>query len=1192
MIILLSCSNNSTRKNNFGNNIQLSNVTLVPLNKNSSNQLIIQFNNNLNKDLSNSKFKIINDKNLNDNNIDASNCKIVNAGNSCLIKINFPKDIIFGSFILQASADDYKTSQVIKYDLLDDEFNNYTLGMFTKNLKVPYGSKFSINIPFKSKLKLESAYININGQFDFTNSRIICNNNIKTIPPNQLCNAIIEGIANDKTFFVEIIGYNNNKIIKSNTENINITNQTSANIIPVVTNKIFSPENNLTISFLNNGNQSASNLTISPLMSNETIITNSCTGIINANSTCSITIQKSGGTSGNRTFYFTYNNGSKIDTNYFNSYYQTNSNVPALNMELISGDLYTTINTQKTLTIRVTNYGSTTINSIEFSNQSKQNVNMQYDPLSSCIQNRGYLLPNTYCTLFINYQPTTAERNFLKVYAKINYTTSSGDASYTNTQLVIEYTSNKQLLLTLTKSILYNCELDTSGQINSCSNNASSYGYEFSPLLANIGSKLIILTNNGYYQFCELMEYGLSCDFNSSRIDQLNNLTYGKVLKFNNVSYLYFLKKDNNSLMRCYTSLTNKSIDNCESITNVLNFKEINTFDISNGYIYFPTYNNSNNVFICQLNNYGRIDIKDLTNPCPPNNIGDNLQSSIIFTTINNTKYAYLLSNSKIIRCNYKSPDIMGGTNHFSNCVSLKSTSSYNPINGLSFKIINNHSYLYYIDDKIYRTEIYSDGSISDAEYIELPPDLGNNVAPIQISLNDLYSETKIDYLTENWYDNAFSILPGYVGYQYLMDLNVNTPLQLNFTSSNSEITVGQANFTNNTFQSFSIYATPTTQNVKAKISVIKPKITLPSLDVRIERPIFLLRSSTTSTNYSNYCTYDQITTTNTPFYYSICPKLPITNDALQPLDYAIYRDINNQYYILISSFSQNKIFKCKFNPQMSMNINSQGQNNSLIDSNCQSYDINGKNVTMELKKFKDNQIFLYVTNVIYQRITRFTINQISGELENSKNYDSLLINKNRGVKISPNESYIYIAKVPWSAGSNSAIVRCNLDTNHDIITNTCGDLSFYTGSSPTGNTINLFDQTTPYNLDFANISGNIYVYFASTDGPNQQYMAINKCRMIENTGDFVECKQWKNNNILSTYYQAFTGIRMISVAPPSLYFTDADSNYISGTKVIKSFSLDYAGDIYSYQSINYNNGTDKNFPSQVEGVYFANSVN
>jgi hypothetical protein len=1243
LLSLVCCSEKAIKHNNFGNDIQLSNVSSVPITNEGSNLLILQFNNNLAYDLTDTKFDIIDSSGVVSNSsLDVSACAFVRSGDSCLIRISMPHSYV-GSFVLEAKNHEYKSSRVINYGVVD-YYNNYSIGRLDNDLDVSYGSKITLVIPFRSHVTLNDSYVSIDGKFDLTNSKIVCDKQNGIVPANQLCSAIIEGVASSTNFSLAIVG--NQGQYRSNNFEVTLNNAQIGYLVPSVAKKIFTPNESLVVTFLNMGLKAVSNINFTLPSINDSIVNNSCTGSIESNSTCQITIKSVDKVSGNKIFGYIYNNGVSNVSSIFSAFYQTSTNVPVLNMTVVSGNLSTVVGSSESLLVSVSNIGTTPIDSIVFSSESRQNQSMRYEASSSCFTNFGALPVGSSCNLIVKYTPTVAERNYLGIYAKVNYyDRDNNQLTYTNTQINVQYIANLAILYighndqsnTAPNSRFSSCQITESGSIYNCQYESGSGVINSNKILAftsfrnnlNQNKAILVVQDSGDY---------FSCDINSTgrftnciqKIDQKSNLTLtvnAKMLLFAGIRYLYVARNSSSdAVKRCQMSESG-ILSQCENVatgTIQSNFSNFFMFAINNGYMYFPTFDGFGLGFNCAITNDGKFD----ANGCYRSDVGGegyDYITSILFTNVNGKSFAYLLSAKSngggsspsaaknLLRCNYK----LGNSDYanssstkrtndgaLESCVILNTTFNINEARGMDIFRQNGMQYIYYTDatnrSQLYRVKINNDGSVSLPDTIvigtnQLPPQ------PEQLYFSSVYPPTKMQYVTRDWSNGLISVLPGYKISQSIMMLGDVEPNTITYNTNNIKVVAESANFANNTFTSFGINIESTLSGI-ATLTPTATKGSLDNLSIKLESPVFLVKTSFSNAADTSSCFYDF----SSGNFISTCPRLTFPSTVNYRLSYAVFRDLSNNYYLLSSYQGGDKgVERCTLNPKLAGFIINDGlyHNDLLIDKNSctKAVTFNLSNIGIEVKKFKDNTIYLYVTNSNISstdNIYRYRIQESNGIIDTTSiiKYVESRINANRGISISNNESYIYIAR-SFSTTPTPGIAKCNLNNSHDIVTSSCNTIPLYSGNIESGNVINFDNNTKPYDIQFATINNITYSYFAQTDGNNQpNSMAIVKCRVVESNGNFVSCVRWQHSDVSKEWSNRFSGLRMVTLKQSlngtwRLYFTDIGS---TASNIVESFKLDSLGDIESgsYRSINRDSSATMNLVTNNEGIFFLDSIN
>jgi len=231
---------------------------------------------------------------------------------------------------------------------------------------------------------------------------------------------------------------------------ITVNQTTSGNLVTSATNVVVNPSDGSsaqTVTLLNNGNATISGIAITPATP-AVISSNTCTGSLAANATCTFDVNVTSTVSGQTSAVVTYNTGATSgDTTgnlSFNVIYIAPSSSISMSMTSGQGSL---VNTAVSSTSYFNIIVKNTSSSVEFSNITFSTLSvagMSYDTSSTCALNGTQTLDaGNSCTLVVKYSPTAVVLpNSFTIRAVADYLNSGNQQeTYSNASIAVSYSA-------------------------------------------------------------------------------------------------------------------------------------------------------------------------------------------------------------------------------------------------------------------------------------------------------------------------------------------------------------------------------------------------------------------------------------------------------------------------------------------------------------------------------------------------------------------------------------------------------------------------------------------------------------------------------------------------------------------------------------------------------------------------------
>lgn len=496
-LIIISCTGPvKANSNNTGGNVTpspplnaasviMGNITPIPLDGSGSNTTSTIITNNLPEAVYLNSAKITQNGTSTDVTSPGSSlvnlqlCQTIQDHGTCSVIITPPNTN--GSFLLSivfktGGGKSYTASQVITYSNQIPSADGFYYSTLNSNIYNYSGQSTTFTIPFRlaqtyTSLKVEGNNPSFSASYSCPGSILtkgtLCTaqvliNNLGTT--NLVIGSVtITGetstLITDKAPLNKLKNFNNISNLKTRFSakiNLTVSQNTTGNLLTSAINVLVNPStgNAQTVTLLNNGSASITNITIIPV--SPIAVTNSGVGSCNAASgtlaagaSCTFTVNITTNTNVQSSVTINYNNGaSSGNTNgtlSFNVIGVSANLSPGMTMTSGQGSLVgTAINSTVYYNILVANTGNVTLSNITFTNPSVYNAALSWDSSSTCpTSGIATLNVGQSCTLVIKFSPTAViGTNTLTINSTATYTTSTGTSgTYNNASLAVSYSA-------------------------------------------------------------------------------------------------------------------------------------------------------------------------------------------------------------------------------------------------------------------------------------------------------------------------------------------------------------------------------------------------------------------------------------------------------------------------------------------------------------------------------------------------------------------------------------------------------------------------------------------------------------------------------------------------------------------------------------------------------------------------------
>gem|GEM_PF-1773513 len=480
--------------------VTLSNISAIPVTGNQTTTSLVATNNtNLNLTLTSAvisygsqtaTLNLAGDNSIFAGSVNVTQCGTLQANGTCGVMITPPTTT--GSYLITLTftgnfgLKTYTASQIVTYSNAIPSSPGFTYSNLNNNVYVPTGGSSYMIIPFTLDHDTTTLYAYSNSPGAVVPS-LVCPGGT-TYTKGDLCTVYVKiGNLGTATNLIAIVTVsdspNPNPSLSSKTKQnikgatgysfstpVSITTNNVGNLISSAFNPVINPANGqignaVTITLLNNGTATLTGITPTVASGSPVTITNtgagSCgvggaAGTLAANASCTYQVNANTTTSGQSAAYIDYNNGSTSAQLIYTVVYISAAPGPGMSLTAAQGSLQSAlVGTTSTLTVNVTNTGTTSLTSITFSALPVSPTGFSYDTVNSTCSTGGaqQLAVGAKCTLIIKYLPASTQSLSSFNLSSIATYTDQGEQSqtYSGAYLVVQYsafTSNAFVYLT------------------------------------------------------------------------------------------------------------------------------------------------------------------------------------------------------------------------------------------------------------------------------------------------------------------------------------------------------------------------------------------------------------------------------------------------------------------------------------------------------------------------------------------------------------------------------------------------------------------------------------------------------------------------------------------------------------------------------------------------------------------------
>ncbi|TXI98527.1 MAG: hypothetical protein E6Q32_09980 [Neisseriales bacterium] len=379
--------------------------------------------------------------------VDASACQTLAPSGSCALKVT-PTDNSGGLFVNLDFKDPtgkiYTAAQVVSYQSGLPSSNGFIYANNNNLLSVVNNRKSTVAIPFI----LDDNYsaLNVIANLPILSRNIICNGGAYT--KGNLCTALISFPGTNNALNVSLQGTKTDGSLNNAQFNYQMTINAIANLVVDASNLVINPADGTDdklITVLNTGNATATITGVSGAPSALGIGSNTCSGNLAVNGSCTFTVDANSSINGQGTVTIAYNNGSTSTNIAFNAIYIATPNTPSITL-IPNGNLqYVVANSpHKTLTVNVANSGNSVLNNLKFNSlPNAKFVYLTSGVTTPCaLDGSQNLALGTSCNIAIEYTPTSVETGNIISQITANYTNSQNQTtSYNSPTLTTPYSA-------------------------------------------------------------------------------------------------------------------------------------------------------------------------------------------------------------------------------------------------------------------------------------------------------------------------------------------------------------------------------------------------------------------------------------------------------------------------------------------------------------------------------------------------------------------------------------------------------------------------------------------------------------------------------------------------------------------------------------------------------------------------------